>query len=148
MAAENDSQSNEDEQNKVGSSSSWDSWSSSSDSSCASQSSASDGEQHEDNVQPNTDYARSISLDNFLEHEVETDIRNPLFGNGGLLGYPPRATSSNATSLLPTHNERLQSESSYSASEWQVGSNLSSQQRKRREANGIMYIQMQFCKVS
>ena len=36
MAAENDSQSNEDEQNKVGSSSSWDSWSSSSDSSCAS----------------------------------------------------------------------------------------------------------------
>ena len=148
MAAENDSQSNEDEQNKVGSSSSWDSWSSSSDSSCASQSSASDGEQHEDNVQPNTDYARSISLDNFLEHEVETDIRNPLFGNRGLLGYPPIATSSNATSLLPTHNERLQSESSYSASEWQVGSNLSSQQRKRREANGIMYIQMQFCKVS
>ena len=138
----------EDEQNKAGSSSSWDSWSSSSDSSSDSQSSASDGEQHEDNVQPNTDYARSISLDNFLEHEVETDIRNPLFGNGGLLGYPPRATSSNATSLLPTHNELLQSESSYSASDWQVGSNLSSQQRKRREANGIMYIQMQFCKVS
>ena len=138
----------EDEQNKAGSSSSWDSWSSSSDSSSDSQSSASDGEQHEDNVQPNTDYARSISLDNFLEHEVETDIRNPLFGNGGLLGYPPRATSSNATSLLPTHNELLQSESSYSASDWQVGSNLSSQQRKRREANGIMYIQMQYCKVS
>ena len=143
---ENDTPINdENDNNEDGSSSSWNSWSSSSESSVDSQSSTSVSEKVKNTKQKNTDYARSLSLDNFLEHEVGLDAANPLFGNGTLLGYPPLATSK-SSSLLPTHNEQRPSKS-YSTSDWQT-SDLNSRQRQRRQSNGIMYIQMQYCKVS
>ena len=133
----NDDESKDDDD--ASSSSSWDNWSSSG-SSSSSDSPSSDNGMHDDSKPSIAE--RSVSLDNFLEHELETpNFGNPLFGNG-TLGYPPiAATSSKATSLLPSHNEQL-----YSTSDWQA-SDLNSEQRKRQQSNGIMYIQMQYCKV-
>ncbi|KAL7532970.1 hypothetical protein ACHAXR_004963, partial [Thalassiosira sp. AJA248-18] len=120
------------------SSSSW--CSSSSSESCSSQSSSpsqSGGQLQRQLTNPISNYSRSLSLDNFLEHEV--DFANPLmFGNGALLGYPPIAVSSD-DSPLPQHGQ-LQSQS-HSISDWT--GNL-----QRKKDYGILYIQMEFCKTT
>ena len=136
IKSKNDVESEDDD--GASSSSSWNNWSSSGSSSSNSQSS-NNGIQ--DDSKPSI-AERSVSLDNFLEHELETpNFGNPLFGNDAS-GYPPiAATSSKTTSLLPSDNEQL-----YSTSDWQA-SDLNSAQQKRQQSNGIMYIQMQYCKV-
>ena len=120
------------------STSSWGSLSSGSSSSGSSSSSQSGNEPfRRQSTEPFNNYSRSISLDNFLEHEVD-DFANPLmFGNGALLGHRPMGTSANILSL---HQQDESPSISHSISDWE--SNL---RKRQSESYCILYIQMEFC---
>ena len=123
--------------NEEDESSSWDSgWSSSTSSSSAS--SSSDSCTSLSNLAGTAaDKSLSqLSLENFLEHEVGiTDFTNPLLGGGTLYGYPPILSS-------PTSQP-----SSSQDKQWQLQSCSTSDQTNAK-TNGIMYIQMQYCKTT
>ena len=137
------------EENVNASSSSWGSFSCSS-SSSSSSSLSSGSSTSQSGSKPTSSaagYSRSISLDNFLEHEAMADFQNPLmFGNAALLGCPPAGAN-----LSPNlHSSSRQISRSKSAN--MSGSNhaLHSSQGGEQHAkdHGILYIQMEYCKTT
>jgi len=127
---DDDDDDDDDDEDNDSDDSSWNSnWSSTSSGSSASRQIA-DGKT---SIATTNEYARSLSLDKFLENEIEIhDPGNPLFMNGiNSFGYTPMATSSFSTFSKPTN----------------TSSDLDSQRRQSKE-NGIMYIQMQYCKTT
>lgn len=127
---DNNNNDDDDDDDNDSNDSSWNSnWSSTSSGSSASRQIANG----KISIATTNEYARSLSLNKFLENEIEIhDPGNPLFVNGMTsFGYPPIATSSSNMSSKPTN----------------TSSDLESQRRQSKE-NGIMYIQMQYCKTT
>ena len=121
------------------SSSSWGSFSSDVSSSSLSSSTSQELEA-EQNAKPNstTEYSRSASLENFLEHEADAFANPLMFGNGALLGYQKMGAKSSS--------KKHQSSEPSTSTDWGVTSDL--HKRHSKEGCGILYIQMEYCKTT